>query len=144
MSKLFPELTFDEYLHTVQVVGSPIHSTTADEPHAGGLWLYTAGMRQYDRPEMEFYKVPALWAAAAAQYLNHWAFASITSREIEVGHTLRAGVNNPFEPRMIAELSPHPMWAETERACLRLVALPTRFECTHCGSDDPGDKPLAH
>lgn len=126
------EVSFEEFLTKVQVLGTPIESV----PHIhGGLaegstfWLHTSGMGQFGRPEMEITNIPGAYLGDAAHRLNKWAHYSI-AKPIQAGEKLREG-DSPFHPVYEMVASPDDFWEGKQ--CLRLQLGAVLFQCAACG-----------
>lgn len=90
-------LTMEEYALKVTVIVTP-DGAPKQHPHGGvayvgstSLRLYTVGLVDFDRPELEMRHVPALFVEQAHQLLNRWGYYSVTEREIHDGEILQEG-----------------------------------------------------
>jgi hypothetical protein len=84
-------------------------------------------MHQFGRPELTLRDIPALWLAAAGDFINNWALYTINEREFKPGETLTGGLDHTVLLHVTRA-------EDDDDSVLLLTPTAMRFKCAHCGT----------
>jgi hypothetical protein len=123
----------NEYMEKVSVDFSPPAPKDGAEctdnvlPGDTAFVLRTRGMHQFGRPELTLRDIPALWLAAAGDFINNWALYTINEREFKPGETLTGGLDHTVLLHVTRA-------EDDDDSVLLLTPTAMRFKCAHCGT----------